>query len=167
MLACCRVNMLSISNEIYIRIGKTTMYRCYLIRDSRIALADDFNVATLEMATVLGRELLAAQPKKANFSGIEVWKGAVLLHSDAQHAHASASSAPIISPFDTGESTIFSTWRPSRARSLLCAAFTVGGETSLAVKATPCAAARDEPGRTLVAACGKTCVEDIRSCTHA
>jgi hypothetical protein len=100
-------------------MAKFAMYRCYLIRDGRIARGDDFDVRTLWKAKALGRELFASQPQTDNFSGIEIWQGASLLYSNKCHAHDSGRPAPIVSPFETSESTMFLTWRPGVVRPLL------------------------------------------------
>jgi hypothetical protein len=108
------------------------MYRCYLIRDGRIARGDDFDVRTLWKAKALGRKLFALQPQTDNFSGIEIWQGASLLYSDQCHAHDTGRPAPIVSPFETSESTMFLTWRPCVVRPLLTTASAVMGEISSA-----------------------------------
>lgn len=95
------------------------MYRCYLICGGRIAKGDDLDVDTLNEAILHGRMLLATQPQSEHFIGIEIWRGTSLLYSDKCHADDAGCQAPVVSPFQTGESTIFSTWRPSLARPLL------------------------------------------------
>ena len=45
------------------------MYRCYLIRNSRIAIGDDLDVETLGEAITGSRRLLALQPEAEGFSG--------------------------------------------------------------------------------------------------
>lgn len=95
------------------------MYRCYLICGGRIAKGDDLDVDTLDDAILSGRMLLATQPQADCFTGIEIWLGTSLLYSDKCHADDAGCHVPVVSPFQTGESTLFSTWRPSFARPLL------------------------------------------------
>jgi hypothetical protein len=91
------------------------MYRCYLVRAGRIAMGDDLNVDTFDEAIARGRKLLAAQPEAENFSGIEIWHRARLLYSDDCYEGNAGDLGPVISPFQTGEGTIFTTWHPSVA----------------------------------------------------
>ena len=56
------------------------MYRCYLVRDKRIAMGVDLDVDTLDGAVAQGHRLLGAQPETENFSGIEIWQGTSLLY---------------------------------------------------------------------------------------
>jgi hypothetical protein len=56
------------------------MYRCYLIRDGRIAVGEDLDADTLDRAVAQGRRLLAAQQDAENFRGIEIWQGRSLLY---------------------------------------------------------------------------------------
>jgi len=58
------------------------MYRCYLLRDGRIAKAENLEVKTLTDAIVTGRKLLVEQPVAKNYTGIEIWQAASLLYSD-------------------------------------------------------------------------------------
>jgi hypothetical protein len=91
------------------------MYRCYLVRAGRIAMGNDLNVDTFDEAIARGYKLLAAQPEAENFSGVEIWHRARLLYSDDCYADSAGCPGPVISPFQTGEGTIFTTWRPSVA----------------------------------------------------
>jgi hypothetical protein len=91
------------------------MYRCYLVRAGRIAVGCDLDADTIDEAITRGRRLLAAQPESDHFSGIEIWHRARLLHSDDGYADDARDSGPVTSPFQTGEATIFTTWRPSVA----------------------------------------------------
>jgi hypothetical protein len=91
------------------------MYRCYFVRAGRIAAGCDLDADTFDEALVRGRRLLAAQPESEQFSGIEIWHRARLLYSDDGYADDARASSPVISPFQTGEATIFTTWRPSVA----------------------------------------------------
>jgi len=106
-------------------MAESAMYRCYFIRDGRIARGNDFDVRTLRKAKALGRKLFALQSQTDNFSGIEIWQGASLLYSDKCHANDTGHPAPIVSPFETSESTMFLTCRPSVVRPLLTIASTV------------------------------------------
>jgi hypothetical protein len=91
------------------------MYRCYLVRAGRIAVGYDLNADTIDEAIVRGRTLLAAQPESDHFSGIEIWHRARLLYSDDCYADDARGSGPVISPFQTREGTMVTTWRPSIA----------------------------------------------------
>jgi hypothetical protein len=95
------------------------MYRCYLIRNGRIALGDDADVETLANALAHGRRLMASRCAGGPFCGMEIWSGATLVYSDAVYAGESAAPAVIFSPFQTAESTILPNWRPSLARPIL------------------------------------------------
>ncbi len=95
------------------------MYRCYLIRNGRIALGDDADVDTLANALAHARRLMASPSAGGTFSGMEIWNGATLLYSDTGYAGESAAPAAIVSPFQTAESTILPNWRPSLARPIL------------------------------------------------
>jgi hypothetical protein len=93
------------------------MYRCYLIRNGRIALGDD--VDTLAHALDHGRHLMASRSAGGPFSGMEIWSGGTLVYTDTAYAGETAAPACIVSPFQTAESTILPNWRPSLARPLL------------------------------------------------
>lgn len=95
------------------------MYRCYLIRNGRIALGDDVDADTLANALTWGRRLMASRAAGGMFSGMEIWNGATLVYSDIGYAGETAAPAAIVSPFQTAESTILPNWRPSLARPLL------------------------------------------------
>jgi hypothetical protein len=89
------------------------MYRCYLIRNGRIAWGEDLDCDTTDDAKAGARALWISRPDSNSFTGLEVWKGATLVHLDGCRA---GEPCPIASPFETGESTIYSTWRPTTAR---------------------------------------------------
>ena len=95
------------------------MYRCYLIRNGRIALGDDVDVDTLAHAMARGRRLMASRSAGGTCSGMEIWSGGTLVYSDTGYAGESAPPAAIASPFQTAESTILPNWRPSLARPIL------------------------------------------------
>nr|WP_294504520.1 hypothetical protein [uncultured Rhodopila sp.] len=95
------------------------MYRCYLIRNGRIALGDDVDVDTLANALAHGRHLMASRSAGGTFSGMEIWSGGTLLYSDTGYAGESAAPAAIVSPFQTAETTMLPNWRPSLARPIL------------------------------------------------
>jgi len=95
------------------------MYRCYLIRNGRIAIGDDLDGETLAKALAHGRRLIAARSKTETFSGMEIWCGASLVYSDACYADGDGTPPEIDSPFQTPESTILPNWRPSLGRSIL------------------------------------------------
>jgi hypothetical protein len=58
------------------------MFRCYLLRDGRIAKAENLDAATLGQAVTIARRLLQEQPHDRGLSGIEIWDGAAMLYSD-------------------------------------------------------------------------------------
>jgi hypothetical protein len=95
------------------------MYRCYLIRNGRIALGDDVDVDTLANALAHGRRLMTSRSARGTFSGMEIWSGATLVYSDTGYAGESGPAAAIVSPFQTAETTILPNWRPSLARPIL------------------------------------------------
>jgi len=95
------------------------MYRCYLIRNGRIAIGDDLDVETLPKALAHGRHLIAARSKTDTFSGMEIWCGTSLVYSDACYADGDGPPPEIDSPFQTPESTILPNWRPSLGRPIL------------------------------------------------
>lgn len=95
------------------------MYRCYFIRNGRIAAGEDLEADSVDEAVLAGRQRLTTHPQAASFSGIEIWCGASILHSDGCYGDGTECTAPIGSPFQTGESTMFPVCRPSVARSLL------------------------------------------------
>jgi hypothetical protein len=95
------------------------MYRCYLIRNGRIAEGDDLDVETLASALDRGRRLIAERSKTGTFSGLEIWCGASLVYSDRCYAGDTGAPAAIDSPFLTRETTILPNWRPSSARPIL------------------------------------------------
>jgi hypothetical protein len=95
------------------------MYRCYLIRNGRIARGDDVDVDTLASALTHARSLMASRSAGGMFSGMEIWSGGTLVYSDTGYAGESAPPAAIVSPFQTAESTILPNWRPSLARPIL------------------------------------------------
>jgi hypothetical protein len=92
------------------------MYRCYLIRNGRIAWGEYLDSPTTDEAKASARALWMSHPNGNGFTGIEVWKGATLVHRDEWHADQAGTPSPIASPFETAESTIYSTWRPTTAR---------------------------------------------------
>jgi hypothetical protein len=95
------------------------MFRCYFIENGRISWGGDLTASTLAEAVELAQDLWQASLKSDRAPGIEIWQGVSLLYQDVQDADQIQSSAPIISPFDTPESTIYATWRPSQARPLM------------------------------------------------
>src|SRR5690348_7298459 len=95
------------------------MFRCYFVKNGRISWGEDLIVVTLAEAIELAQDLRQASLKSGEASGIEIWQGASLLYQDVHDADQIQCSAPIISPFDTPESTIYATWRPSQARPLI------------------------------------------------
>jgi hypothetical protein len=106
--------------------------------DARLPVPIDLRSCATQIAgwqplpALPGRKLFALQPQTDNFSGIEIWQGASLLYSDQCHAHDTGRPAPIVSPFETSESTMFLTWRPCVVRPLLTTASAVMGEISSA-----------------------------------
>ena len=95
------------------------MFRCYFVENGRISWGDDLKASTLAEAIELARDLRQASLKSDKAPGIEIWQGASLLYQDVQDTDRIQHSAPLISPFDTPESTIYATWRPSQARPLM------------------------------------------------
>jgi hypothetical protein len=95
------------------------MYRCYLIRNGRIAAGDDFDVETLASALERGRRLIADRSKTGAFNGLEIWCGASLVYTDRCYADDTGSPAAIDSPFLTCETTILPNWRPSSSRPIM------------------------------------------------
>ena len=83
------------------------LYRCYLIRNGRIGLGYDINLETLAEAKVHGHAILAMQPESASFSGIEIWYGEFRIYGDDCHAGDTGHLTPVVSPFQTAESTMF------------------------------------------------------------
>ena len=104
------------------------MYRCYLIRNGRIAMGDDLDVETLAKALTHGRRLIAARSETETFSGMEIWCGTSLVYSDACYANGDGPAPKIDSPFQTPESTILPTWRPSLGRPILAIRSTASQE---------------------------------------
>jgi DNA-binding XRE family transcriptional regulator len=92
------------------------MYRCYLLRNGRVAWAEDLDCHTTDEARACAQALLKSLPQGDGSTGIEVWKGATLVHRDECQAGQAWKPGPIVSPFETAESTIYSTWRPTTAR---------------------------------------------------
>jgi hypothetical protein len=82
-------------------------YRCYLIRNGRIDLGDDINAERLADAIAHGHKILAMQPQPANFSGIEIWHGELRVYGDDCYADGTGHLTPVVSPFQTSESTMF------------------------------------------------------------
>jgi hypothetical protein len=74
------------------------MYRCYFIREGRIAAGQDIDVEILKDAIAYGYVLLREQPEAASFSGIELWQGKFLKYSDGYHYEGAGYAAPISSP---------------------------------------------------------------------
>jgi hypothetical protein len=95
------------------------MFRCYFIKSGRISWGEDLKASTLAEAIELTWDLRQASLKSDKSPGIEIWQGASLLYQDVEEADQIQSSAPIVSPFDTPDSTIYATWRPSQARPLM------------------------------------------------
>lgn len=95
------------------------MFRCYFIKTGRIAWGEDLKASTLAEAIELAWDLRQASLQSDQSPGIEIWQGASLLYQDVEEADQIQSSAPIVSPFDTPDSTIYATWRPSQARPLM------------------------------------------------
>jgi hypothetical protein len=88
------------------------MYRCYLIRNGRIVWGENLDSPTADDAKAAARALWMSHPDSNDLTGIEVWKGATLVCRVEQ----TGKPDPIASPFETAESTIYSTWRPTKAR---------------------------------------------------
>jgi hypothetical protein len=88
------------------------MYRCYLIRAGRIAWGEYLDCNTTDEARAGARALWMSHPQSNGFAGIEVWLGATMVHREYQ----AGKPAPIASPFETAESTIYPTWRPTKSR---------------------------------------------------
>jgi hypothetical protein len=84
-----------------------TPYRCYLIRNGRIELGYDINLKRLADAIAHGHATLKMQPKSSNFSGIEVWYGESRVYGEDCYADDTGDLTPVVSPFQTGESTMF------------------------------------------------------------
>src|SRR5690348_10527353 len=95
------------------------MFRCYFVENGRISWGEDLKASTLAEAIELAQDLRQASLKSDKTPGIEIWQGTSLLYQDVHDADQIQCSAPIISPFDTPESTIYATWRASQARPLL------------------------------------------------
>jgi hypothetical protein len=87
------------------------MYRCYLIRNGCIAWGEYLDCNTTEEAKILGHTLWDSHPQSDSFDGIEVWHGQSFVYSDGM-----CPTVQTVSPFDTPESTIYPTWRPTTAR---------------------------------------------------
>jgi hypothetical protein len=105
--------------------GNVTLYRCYLIRNGRIELGYDINSESLADAISRGHAILKMQPQSASFNGIEIWRGESRVHGD--DCYADDPGAPVVSPFQTGESTMFlETW------------FLLNVEQSSSVAGPPC-----------------------------
>src|ERR1700750_777022 len=98
------------------------MFRCYFVENGRISWGDDLKVSTLAEAIDLAQDLRQASLKSDKSPGIELWQGASLLYQDVHDADRIQCSAPIVSPFDTPDSTIYPTWRPTHARPLMAQA---------------------------------------------
>ena len=92
------------------------MYRCYLIRNRRIVWGEYLDCHTTDEAAAAARTLWMYHPKCNSFDDIEVWHGATLIHRGECHTNEDGKSDPIASPFDSPESTIYRTWRPTTAR---------------------------------------------------
>lgn len=95
------------------------MYRCYLIRDGRIAIGDNIDADSLAAAIAHGRRLMTDQSRADVFTGLEIWSGDSLVYSDKCHATDTGASAGIESPFQTGEARILPDWRPFQARPIM------------------------------------------------
>jgi hypothetical protein len=95
------------------------MYRLYLVRNGRIAWGRDMDVPAFASVEASGRTLWALHPECDNFEGIEIWHGPSLLYSDQCHADDTRHPVHISSPFETADSTIYRTWRPTIARPLM------------------------------------------------
>jgi hypothetical protein len=87
--------------------GNVMPYRCYFIRNGRIVLGYDINLERLVDAVTHGHAILKMQPKSANFSGIEIWHGESRVYGDDCYADDTGDLTPVVSPFQTGESTMF------------------------------------------------------------
>lgn len=92
------------------------MFRCYFVDNGRISWGDDLKASTLAEAIEIGKDLRQAFYRDRKSPGFEIWQGAALLYQEVRDAKQIPHSTPIISPFATPESTIYATWRPSRAR---------------------------------------------------
>ena len=57
------------------------MYRCYLLRNGRIAFGQIIEANSLEDTITASHDLLKQQPPTENFTGIEVWRGADFLYA--------------------------------------------------------------------------------------
>jgi hypothetical protein len=95
------------------------MFRCYFVENGRISWGDDLKASTLAEAIELAQSMRQASLKSDGAPGIEIWQGASLLYQDVHDADWRRYSTPIVSPFDTAESTMYPTWRPTRARPLM------------------------------------------------
>jgi hypothetical protein len=83
------------------------LYRCYLIRNGRIELGYDINSKRLADVIAHGHAILEAQPQSDSFSGIEIWCGESRVYGDDCYADDTGHPTPVVSPFQTGESTMF------------------------------------------------------------
>src|SRR5690349_5376319 len=95
------------------------MFRCYFVENGRISWGDHLKASTLAEAIEIGKDLRQAFFENVESPGMEIWQGGSLLYQDVHDAKRIRCSAPISSPFDTPESTIYPTWRPTRARPLM------------------------------------------------
>jgi hypothetical protein len=86
--------------------GEYRQFHCYLIHHGRIAKAEALAEASLAEAVAQGRRLLMADDGTTSGSGIEIWERAALLYSDRCHASDTGHAAPVLSPFQTADSTM-------------------------------------------------------------
>src|ERR1700761_4721837 len=87
--------------------GDVMLHRCYLIRNGRIELGYDIKLERLPEAIAHGHAILAMQPQSAGFSGFEIWHGGSRVYGDDCYADDTGHLTPVVSPFQTGESTMF------------------------------------------------------------
>jgi hypothetical protein len=98
------------------------MFRCYFIENGRISWGDDLSAPTLAEAIELGRDLRRAFFEGDHVPGMEIWQQGSLLYQDAREFARIQMSSALRSPFDTAPSTMYPTWRPTRARPLMAQA---------------------------------------------
>jgi hypothetical protein len=87
--------------------GCHVVYRCYLIRNGRIESGYDIYSERLSDAVAQGQAIIMMQAQPASFSGIEIWCGESRVYGDDCYADDTGHLTPIISPFQTDESTMF------------------------------------------------------------
>ena len=75
----------------------------------KVGLGYDVNLERLADAVARGYAILLAQPQSASFSGIEIWYGQTRVYGDDCYAEDTSYFTPVVSPFQTAESTMFFT----------------------------------------------------------